>query len=124
MSVFGNRNGCHRPKGAKFEVAREDLLKKIGQKGVIEYQKNQVKRLDDYFKGKLLFVTLPNRGEYISILKERVKERSDSYLLESDIKWKQPGLFLPDDHFNDMGHQKMMEEIVGFLTKNNLIPCN
>jgi len=106
-----------------WQVAREDMLNKIGQRGLIEYQKNQVKQLDEYFKGRLLFVTLPNRSEYISILKERTKERVNTVLFEPKISWKQEGLFLPDHHFNDAGNMKMMEEIAGFLIKNKLIPC-
>lgn len=106
-----------------WQVAREDMLQKIGQKGLIDYQKKQVKRLDEFHRGKLLFVTMPNKPEYTSILQQRTKERADSYFFQPNIQWKQTGLFLPDDHFNDAGNKKMMEEIAGYLVKNKLIPC-
>ena len=107
-----------------WQIAREDMMKKTGTKGLIDYQSEQIKSLDAYYQGRLIFVTLPNRPEYIGLLKQRTNERSNSYFFQPAIEWGQPGLFLPDHHFNIAGNQKMMEEVVGYLVKGKLIPCS
>ena len=90
-----------------WRIAREDMIRRIGQTGIINFQEKQIKRLNEYYKGQLIYVAMPNKPEYISLLQQKAKERAHSYFFQPYIQWKQPGLFLPDDHFNDTGHKKM-----------------
>ena len=106
-----------------WRVAREEMLKNIGKKGVIQFQKEQIGSLDVLYNGSLLYVVLDNYPEYLNILSDKANSRPHTSYLQSGIHYNQKQFFLADSHFNKKGHQKMMEEIVGALQKNNLLPC-
>lgn len=108
---------------SNWNIAREEMIKDIGHNNIVNYQKEQIQLFDQYYKGDLLFITMPNAAEYIQILKKVTNKRPFSHLFQPNIQWGESNLFLPDNHFNDAGNQKMMEEIVGYLIKDKLIPC-
>lgn len=107
-----------------WQIARETMLKEIGKNGVIQFQKGQIDSFDNLYRGSLMYVALDNYPEYLQILKTKAQNRTNSYFFQPDIHYNQKQFFLPDSHFNLLGHQKMMEELVGTLKKNKLLPCN
>ncbi|MFA5136789.1 MAG: hypothetical protein WC489_05340 [Patescibacteria group bacterium] len=106
-----------------WQLAREDLIRNLNKDGIISYQQKQLDLLDEYYHKKLLYITLDNYPKYIQMVKNKAKHRKETYFLQSGIHYSQKEYFLPDIHFNKLGHQKMMEEIIYFFLDNNLIPC-
>lgn len=104
--------------------ARESLEKEIGKKGFNNHLKEKLDQFYNLYKKRLLLVTLPNNKMYIDTLKNFTSKRVNTYFFESSIKWNQTEYFLPDLHFNDLGHKKMTEDIFNYLTENKIIPCD
>ena len=107
-----------------WKDARENLEKKIGKAGFNNYLKEQLEKFNDLYDKKLLLMALPNNQIYIDTLGVFVSQRANTNFFKPSIKWEQKEYFLPDLHFNDLGHQKMAAEVLDYLNKNKLFPCN
>ncbi len=103
--------------------ARENPKKEIGKEGFNEYLKEQLEKFDEIYDKSLLLVTLPANPIYINTLNKFVSQRKNTNFFQPSIHWDQKEYFLPDMHFNVLGHQRMATEVFEYLTKNKIIPC-
>lgn len=105
-------------------LARKEMLSKMTQNDLIDIQTKEIKKLDSYYQGKLLYFALPNKEEYLSILKDSAKKRQNSFFSQTLFDYSNKKYFLLDSHLNTTGHQKIAEDVFEYLTKNKMIPCN
>lgn len=100
-----------------WREAREIIIKQYGEKGLIDYQMSLLKkfRQKDYPNKPLLFLSAWNQIQKLG---------SDNIYYNNTFVWNDKKYLLPDSHFNDLGHEKFMEEVVVTLEKNRLLPCN
>lgn len=103
--------------------ARENLEREIGKEGFNNFLKEQLNKFNKIYSKKLLLVALPNNQIYINTLNKFASQRENTYFFQPSINWDQKEYFLPDMHFNDLGHKKMAAEVFEYLTKNKIIPC-
>ncbi|MCL4364050.1 SGNH/GDSL hydrolase family protein [Patescibacteria group bacterium] len=107
-----------------WQDARIQLKNKIGEKGFIDFTNRQLNNLTKLYKNRLLIITLPNDQSYIDLIKTFSKENSKTSYFQPAIDWGQKQYFYPDNHFNELGNQKMEALILGYLKNSKVIPCN
>lgn len=105
-----------------FRIAREEMVKKLGVEGIKKYQKEQIDNINKYYKGKLIFMTFPDKQEYIELLKHSAEKRPNSYFFQPNIDFNDKKILLPDHHLNEEGNKLLMYEILDKV--RNIIPCN
>lgn len=106
-----------------WKIAREEMLKKIRPSGLINYQSEQILKLDMYFKGTLIYITFPDKPEYMQILKEISTKRPSSFFMKLNINLTDENITLPDHHLNETGNSLVMRNILMYINKNNIIRC-
>lgn len=89
----------------------------------IQFQKLQINKLFRLYSGRLLMVDFEKNPSFQDEIYSLIKQRSQLYIEKTKLTWNEREYFLPDFHPNVKGHKKLMGEILGFLIKNNLIPC-
>ena len=101
----------------RWRLAREKVMEKYGERGLVNFQLDIFRKFrEKNYKNPLLFMT--NWSEI-----EEELGNNKIYYSSSEVENDNRNL-LPDAHFNELGHQKFMEEVMAALEKNNLIPCS
>lgn len=113
--------GSNQKKGIFYEAwtkAREELIKKYGEDGLVDYQIAKLKefRKKYYTRNPLLLVS--HWREIEDRLHTNATYYGDTIVPEDKTN------LLPDYHFNEVGHEKFADEVVRTLEKKKLLPCN
>jgi len=100
-----------------WREAREIIMKQYGERGLIDYQLSLLKkfRQKDYPNKPLLF---------LSAWDELKRLGTNNIYYSNTFVFNDKKYLIHDNHFNDLGHEKFMEELVAALEKNKLLPCN
>jgi len=118
------REGIFSPWSIK---ASQELMAELGEEGVLDYSKEALWRMRDYYKGKLVFITFSHsqkralEDSRLAILQSFAKAISHTYIYD--------GLTLSYDKLEDGSHPtgKGYATIVGwvfdYLTQNGFVPC-
>lgn len=106
--------------------AAQELMAEIGEEGVLAYNRKALERINDHYKGKLVFITFSEKkalkGSRLVMLQSFAKERSDTYIYD--------GLSLSYDKLEDGAHPtgKGYAQIAGwifdYLKQNGIVPCD
>jgi len=89
----------------------------------ISYQQKYINKFISMYRGPLLLVDFEKNPLYSSTIKNVINTHKEIFYEKINLSWRNKEYFLPDMHPNIEGHKKLMKEIVGYLIKNNLIPC-
>lgn len=107
-----------------WRMAWQQIVKEFGVDGILNFQRSSLLEFNKLYQGPLLFVY----GDWIE---KSYQEAFDKYLNKYHKKnWSltisipSENHFPTDGHPNQKGHQKIAEEVFGYLRENKLIPCN
>jgi len=107
-----------------WHLARQEMLSELTQQDLIEFQKKAINKLNFYFNGNLIYLSFPNKNEYLTILKELAFKRPNTYFFQPTFTYSNKEFFLPDSHLNNLGHKQTAQDVYGYLIKNKLVPCH
>lgn len=106
-----------------WHEARKKVIEKYGEENILEFQLQQIKNLDDYFKKELIlaFISyLPSN--HINYLSQIKKFRNQTYI--TLINLSNEDHFPTDGHPNKKGHFHIAQQFYEFIEINKIIPCN
>jgi hypothetical protein len=102
--------------------AVQELAEAFNKEGGLEYQKVALQRINDYYKGKLAFVTFSNLiDKYMSALRDFAEARGDTYFY-NEISEDYDRF--ADGHPTSKGYAQIDEQIFDYLTQNGFVPCS
>jgi len=105
----------------------QEIIKKLGgENKILEFQKENLKKLNNYYKNKLVVFTFPfTQSEYKQVLTDFVNSRPQSFFYDKipDI-YNNQETFLFDHHPSKLGYQLITENLFNYLKDNAIIPCN
>lgn len=105
--------------------AAQDIKTELGEEGVLAYNKKALWRMNDYYKGRLVFITISGKSSltdpHFSMLRSFSQARGNTYIYD--------GLSDNYDHFTDRhptgkGYAQIAVEIFDYLRQNRLVPCS
>lgn len=100
--------------------AREKTIEKYGEENILEFQLEQIKKLDDYFRKKLILAFISDIPKsHINYLSQIKETRTSTYttLVNGER-------FPTDGHPNQNGHLQIAYQFFDFIKKNKIIPCD
>lgn len=103
-----------------WRMAFRQIVKKFGVDGILNFQRSSLLEFNKLYQGPLFFVY----GDWIE---KSYQEAFDKYHKKNwslTISIPAENHFSTDGHPNQIGHQKIAEDVFDYLTKNKLIPCN
>ncbi len=96
-----------------------------GKDAMLKLQLANLKQINTLYTGPLIVFTFPyNQQSIIDTLKEFVNSRKNTYFYDGlpDI-YQNSNLYLPDQHPSSQGYTAIVNNLYGYLTQNNIIPC-
>lgn len=102
------------------------LSEKIGNKEIIEIQKNYLTELNNIYTANLVYFTFPNTSNfYKDVIKDIVEKRKNSFYRELKNIYKIEGAtFLPNDtHPTKKGYKIIAEDILNYLIEYKILSC-
>lgn len=120
----------HYPRGVRDENwfrGMEETFNELGEKKTREIQQRAISDYMDFYKGKTIFITFPNKGNFpydiIGDILDENKERTDFMYLE-DIYKDNQDYYANDFHPTPKGHVVIAQNIFDYLTRTKIIPCD
>jgi len=112
-----------------YQQARKYFIEEFDKEILVKHQRTAINKIYDYYSNQLLVFTLPAGGfidsVFKSIIHDFVNERDKTHFFESKLDLlENDGIFLLDGHPNIKGHRLIAEDLLTYLTKNNIIPCD
>lgn len=105
--------------------AQEDAIKKFGEMGILNLQIEKIKELNDIVDKPILLVFDRNvEDSQQSYIKSRLQKYKNKDFTESIDISKEHNLVFSDGHPNHEGQRAILANMLGYLTKNKLIPCD
>lgn len=112
--------------------AEDEIFRELGEEGVLNYQKEALYELDNYFKKDLLLITLPNSRDYsISaggrrMIENFTNDRPHTYYFDNvaDVYSLEDAVFPQDGHPNKKGHELIADSVFDYLARNDFISCD
>jgi len=97
----------------------------VGGKNVFEHQSSFLDEFGDIYRKE--FVMYGFKGwlseEQEKRIRDFVEKHSLGHFYKSLLKLKKHGAFFPDGHPNQKGYLLMAQDMLSYLLKNNIIPC-
>ena len=121
LSVYGGQTA------GEFLEARQKVIEELGIDEVYNYQIEALKLLDEYYDGKILFLSdegrLINRDEK-KILEDFVAKSTNKYFYDlNNSPLNISGAMIKDNgHPNGYGHDLIAKEVFGYLT-SQIVSC-
>lgn len=99
------------------------VINKFGEDNILDFQLQQIKNLDNYFKGKLILSFISAIPvDHINFLSSIKKLRNSVYI--KVIELNEHDHFPNDGHPNKKGHFHIAQQFYEFIEINKIIPCN
>jgi hypothetical protein len=109
------------------KIALEEQFQKFGERGVMDYQKEALYSINQFFDKKLLLFSLskayPIKNEYKNLIESFVDSRKDTYYFEDESVLNMKEI-LPDGHPSSAGHAKIARNLRDYIIKTGIIPCS
>lgn len=110
-----------------WEIAQLEILKKYDKTTINKYQLNALRKINEYYFGRILFIVQKN-GSLIkpfSYMYEFKNERPKTEVHEIISVVNNPILHFPTDfHPNIEGHKAIASDVFGYLIQNGVVPCS
>lgn len=111
-----------------WNKARDEIVEENGGKAkVLQFQKNQMERINTYYSGKLLLTTYENTlvEEDKQLLKIFSEERKDTFFHDQLPNiYETAHALLPDRHANRYGYQLIAETLMAYLLDEKILNCS
>lgn len=110
-----------------FTEARQNVIDKLGEEAIYNFQKIQMRKISQYFTGRLVLVGAPRQlwHEERLILSEFSNFRKNTFFFDNLIDiYSSKDYVLPDQHPSSKGHQVIAQDVYDYLIKNKLVTCN
>jgi len=110
--------------------AEEEIFSQFGEDNVLKYQEVALKEISNYYSGKLVLATFANGKNYNLIGSQKeminnfVASRNESVYFDGVTNlYEIEGATLPDSHPSKKGHVLIAKDILNYMIKERLIPC-
>lgn len=110
-----------------WEIARDAVIKEIGEFKIFAQQKLFIKEIRNYFKNNLLFITFDfTKSEYRNFLKDFAKKNSKTFVFDkiSNLYRIKDATYFSDPHATKKGNNIIMNYVFEYLKKQSIITCN
>jgi len=123
-NAFSNAvNQFEKPREA-WKKALEDQDAQFGEEKIMRYQEKALHSIDDYYNKSLLIFTLSFKEKFNQIIEKFVESRKNTYFLKHGVFEYGDKFQLPDSHPNKEGHALIAKNLLNYITKTNIIPCD
>lgn len=106
--------------------ARQEMKEQVNKQEKIEYQMATLWKINDYHKGKLVFITRYSHGildnEYMSALRTFADARGNTYFFNELSPYYDH--FPGDSHPTSKGYAQIAASIFDYLKQNGIVPCD
>jgi len=107
-----------------LQQAARSTYYKYGEKNLLEYQRDEIASLRNYYKGKLLLVAYPEmKSSFKKYLDQSFGRQKDTFLFLNTNNYVAKRQLMDDVHPNPLGHETIAEDLFGYLNENKLVPC-
>lgn len=110
--------------------AEQEVFDQFGEDGVLKYQEAALEEISNYYSGKLVLATFANgkiyglTGPQKEMINNFVVSRNESVYFDGVTNlYEIEGAILPDSHPSKKGHVLIAKDILNYMVKEELIPC-
>jgi len=113
-----------------WSKAEQEVFNQFGEDGVLKYQETALKEISNYYSGKLVLATFANgkiyslTGSQKEMINNFVASRNESVYFDGITNlYEIEDAILPDLHPSKEGHALIAKDILNYMVKEKLIPC-
>ena len=104
--------------------AQKDVVKQFGETAILNLQIGKIKELNGITSKPILLILDRNIPDYQQDYIRQALQKYKSKDFIENISLNNPKLIFSDGHPNYEGQKVILENILSYLNKNKLIPCN